>query len=129
MRVTFQCATDTRITINAFYNRNSHFYRTGLRYSRVRYRSSNFCPSVRQHLRQSLVFSTSVIAASLKLCIVIVPDIPLSTHLNPVSLTYISQSTDFENFYVKVLSTFTSKFGFLDIRDSCKSETLHSNCP
>ena len=26
-------------------------------------------------------------------------------------------------------STFTSKFGFLDIRDSCKSETLHSNCP
>ena len=26
-------------------------------------------------------------------------------------------------------STFTSKFSFLDIRDSCKSETLHSNCP
>ena len=26
-------------------------------------------------------------------------------------------------------STFTSKFGFLDIRDSCESETLHSNCP
>ena len=25
-------------------------------------------------------------------------------------------------------STFTSKFGFLDIRDSCVSETLHSNC-
>ena len=26
-------------------------------------------------------------------------------------------------------STFTSKFSFLDIRDSCESETLHSNCP
>ena len=24
-RVTFQCATDARITINAFYGRNSHF--------------------------------------------------------------------------------------------------------
>ena len=53
-------------------------------YSRVRYRSPNFCPSVRsfvrsfvrQHLRRSLVFSTSEIAASLKPCIVIVPDIP-----------------------------------------------------
>ena len=53
-------------------------------YNRVRYRSPNFCPSVRsfvrpsvrQHLRRSLVFSTSVIAASLKPCIVIVPDIP-----------------------------------------------------
>ena len=56
-------------------------------YSRVRYRSPNFCPSVRsfvrsfvrpsvrQHLRRSLVFSTSEIAASLKPCIVIVPDI------------------------------------------------------
>ena len=31
---------------------------------------------VRQHLRRSLVFSTSEIAASLKPCIVIVPDIP-----------------------------------------------------
>ena len=53
-------------------------------YSRVQYRSSNFRPSicscvrssVRQHLRRSLVFSTSEIAASLKPCIVIVPDIP-----------------------------------------------------
>ena len=49
-------------------------------YSRVRYRSPNFCPSVRssvrQHLRRSLVFSTSEIAGSLKPCIVIVPDIP-----------------------------------------------------
>ena len=44
-------------------------------YSRVRYRSPNFCPSVRP-LRQSLVFSTSEIAASLKPCIVIVPNIP-----------------------------------------------------
>ena len=26
-------------------------------------------------------------------------------------------------------STFTSKFGFLDINDSCQSQTLHSNCP
>ena len=26
-------------------------------------------------------------------------------------------------------STFTSKFSFLDINDSCESETLHSNCP
>ena len=26
-------------------------------------------------------------------------------------------------------STFTSKFSFLDIRDSYESETLHSNCP
>ena len=33
-------------------------------------------PSVRQHLRRSLVFSTSEMAASLKPCIVIVPDIP-----------------------------------------------------
>ena len=47
-------------------------------YSRVRYRSPNFCPSVRSFVRPS---------------------------------------------------TFTSKFGFLDIRDSCESETLHSNCP
>ena len=85
--------------------------------------------SVRQHLRRSLVFSTSEIAASLKPCIVIVPDIPFKHALNPVALTYISRSTDFENFYVKVLSTFTSKVGFLDIRDSCESETLHSNCP
>ena len=57
-------------------------------YSRVRYRSPNFCPSVRssvrafvrpsvrQHLRRILVFTTSEIAASLKPCIVIVPDIP-----------------------------------------------------
>ena len=49
-------------------------------YSRVRYRISNFRPSirslVRQHLLRSLVFSTSVIAASLKPCIVIVLDIP-----------------------------------------------------
>ena len=57
-------------------------------YSRVRYRSPNFCPSVspsvspsvrssvRQHLRRSLVFSTSEIAGSLKPCIVIVLDIP-----------------------------------------------------
>ena len=27
------------------------------------------------------------------------------------------------------LSTFTSKFAFLDIRHSCDSKTLHSNCP
>ena len=47
-------------------------------YSRVRYRSPNFCPFVRPSVRPS---------------------------------------------------TFTSKFGFLDIRDSCESETLHSNCP
>ena len=55
-----------------------------LAYNRVRYRSRNFCPSVRasvrsyvrQHLRRSLVFSTSVIAASVKPCIVIVLDIP-----------------------------------------------------
>ena len=33
-------------------------------------------PFVRQHLRRSLVFLTSEIAASLKPCIVIVPDIP-----------------------------------------------------
>ena len=57
---------------------------------------------VRQHLRRSLVFSTSMIAASLKPCIVIVLDIPSSTHLDPVPLTYISRSTDFENFYVEV---------------------------
>ena len=53
-------------------------------YSRVRYRSPNFCPSVRsfvrsfvrQHLRRSLVFSTSEIAASLKPCI------PYKNHLS-----------------------------------------------
>ena len=26
-------------------------------------------------------------------------------------------------------SIFTPKFSFLDISDSCESETLHSNCP
>ena len=46
-------------------------------YSRVLYRSPNFCPSVRSSVRPS---------------------------------------------------TFTSKFGFLDINDSCESQTLHSNC-
>ena len=51
-------------------------------YSRVRYRSSNFRPSIRSFVRP----------------------------------------------FVRP-STFTSKFGFLDIRDSCESETLHSNCP
>ena len=51
-------------------------------YSKVRYRSSNFLPSVCSFVR---VF------------------------VRP--------------------STFTSKFSFLDIRDSCESETLHSNCP
>ena len=51
-------------------------------YSRVRYRSSNFCPSVRSFV-----------------CPLVRP------------------------------STFTSKFSFLDISDSCESETLHSNCP
>ena len=45
-------------------------------YIRVRYRSPNFRSSVRQHLRRSLVFPTSVIAASMKPCIVIVLDIP-----------------------------------------------------
>ena len=51
-------------------------------YSRVRYRSSNFRPSVRSSV-----------------CSFVRP------------------------------STFTSKFSFLDIRDSCESETLQSNCP
>ena len=55
-------------------------------YSRVRYRSPNFCPSVRSFVRSSV-----------------------RSFVRP--------------------STFTSKFGFLDIRDSCESETLHSNCP
>ena len=55
-------------------------------YSRVRYRSSNFRPSVRSFVRQCVRSS-----------------------VHP--------------------STFTSKFSFLDIRDSCESETLHSNCP
>ena len=50
-------------------------------YSRVRYRSPNFCPSVRSFVRP----------------------------------------------FVRP-STFTSKFGFLDINDSCESQTLHSNC-
>ena len=48
-------------------------------YSKERYRSSNFCPSVRSFVRPS--------------------------------------------------ATFTSKFGFLDIRDSCETETLHTNSP
>ena len=51
-------------------------------YSRVRYRSPNFCPSVRSFVRP----------------------------------------------FVRP-STFTSKFGFLDINDSCESQTLHSYCP
>ena len=68
-----------------------------------------------------LVFSELVIAVTLKPCIVIVLDIPSSTHLDPVPLTYISRSIDFVNF--------TSKFGFLCISDSHECETLHSNCP
>ena len=55
-------------------------------FSRVRYRSPNFCPSVRSFVR---AFGRPSVRPS----------------------------------------TFTSKFGFLDIRDSCESETLHSNCP
>ena len=55
-------------------------------YSRVRYRSSNFRPSVRSFVRPCVRSS-----------------------VRP--------------------STFTSKFSFLDIRDSCESETLQSNCP
>ena len=54
-------------------------------YSRVRYRSSNFRPSVRSFVRPCVRSS-----------------------VRP--------------------STFTSKFSFLDIRDSCESKTLHSNC-
>ena len=49
-------------------------------------------------------FHYSVIAASVK-----------------PSLTYISLSIDFVNFYVKVLFSLLS--------DSCKCETLHTNCP
>ena len=55
-------------------------------YSRVRYRSSNFRPSVRSFVRPCVRSSVR-------------------------------------------LSTFTSKFSFLDISDSCESETLHINCP
>ena len=55
-------------------------------YSRVRYRSSNFRPSVRPSVRS------------------------------------------FVRSFVRP-STFMSKFSFLDISDSCESETLHSNCP
>ena len=71
------------------------------------------------------VFSALVIAVTVKPCIVIVLDIQSSTHLDPVSLTYISRSIDFVNFFVEV----TSKFGFLCISDSHECETLHSNCP
>ena len=57
-------------------------------YSRVRYRSPNFCPSVHSFVRPStftskfdiyvevFVFSASVIAVTMKPCIVIVLDIP-----------------------------------------------------
>ena len=55
-------------------------------YSRVRYRSPNFCPSIRSSVRS------------------------------------------FVRSFVRP-STFTLKFGFLDINDSCESQTLHSNCP
>ena len=59
-------------------------------YSRVRYRSPNFCPSVRSSVRPScpstftskfdiyvevFVFSASVIAVTMKTCLVIVLDI------------------------------------------------------
>ena len=71
------------------------------------------------------VFSALMIAMTVKPCIVIVLDIPSSTHLDPVPLTCISQSIDFVNFYVEV----TSKFGFLCISDSHECETLHSYCP
>ena len=70
-------------------------------------------------LRRSLVFSTSVIAASLKPCIVIVLDIPFKHAPWPWPIFH----------GLLTLKFFTSKFCFLDISDSCKCETLHSNCP
>ena len=54
-------------------------------YSRVLYRSPNFCPSDRLfvnvyvkvwHLYRSLIFSASVIHASVKSCTIIALDIP-----------------------------------------------------
>ena len=87
----------------------------------------SFRPSVRQHLRRSLVFPTSVIAASMKPCIVIVLDIPfkhtpwagaLALYFTARWLYFLSRSL-----------VFTSKFGFLCISDSFEFETLHSNCP
>ena len=93
----------------------------------MRYWSPNFCPSVRPSTFTSkfdiyvevFVFSALVIAETVKPCIVIVLDIPSSTHLDPVPLTYISR-------YIDSL-IFTSNFFF--ISDSCECETLRSKCP
>ena len=116
------------------------FYQVYLGFKRFLSKDSKFpsvhpCvhTSVHQHLHQSLpfsrslVFSASVMAASVKPCIEIVLDIPFkhAPFFDSVPLTYISWSIDFVNFYVTV----TSKTGFLCIRDSLKCETLHSNCP
>ena len=43
-------------------------------------------------------FSIPLIAVSMKCCIVIVLGIYLSTHLDPVTLTYISQNSGLPNF-------------------------------
>ena len=74
-------------------------------YSRVRYKSPNFRPSVRQHLRRTLVFPTSVIhvTASMKPCIVVDLDIPfkhahwpgalaLYVYHSPLTLLFLSRS-------------------------------------
>ena len=87
----------------------------------------NFHLSVRSFVnnsRRSLFFSASVIAASVKPCIVTVLTYPSSMHLDQVSLTYISRSTDFVNFYDKVWLIFMSKFGFLCISDTFVAATV-----
>ena len=99
----------------------------------MRYRSPNFRSFVRSSVTftskfdiyvKVFVFPALVIGVIVKPCIVIVLDIPFK-HLDPVPLTYISQSIDFVNFFVEV----TSKFRFLCISDSHECETLHSSCP
>ena len=78
-------------------------------YSRVRYRSPNFCQFVRPFIRPSTFTSKFGFlnindSCEYSNCIVIVLDIPApsSTHLDPLTLTHISRSTDFDKFYVEV---------------------------
>ena len=65
-------------------------------------------------------FSSSLIVATLKPCIVINCH---CMHLDPVLLPYISQSIDYENYIYNV------GIWFLFSCDSCECETLHSYCP
>ena len=92
-------------------------------YSRVRYRSSNFCPSVRPSSFTSkfsfLDISDSCESETLH------SNCPWHTLQARILTQY-----PWPIFYGPLtLKIFTSRFAFLNISDSCESEILHSNCP